>query len=74
ENQCYVVAAAQVGCHENGRETYGHSLIVSPWGEVLIDSGASLEPISQQLDSAFLDSIRQKMPVADHNRFKSEFL
>ncbi|CAM4434847.1 MULTISPECIES: carbon-nitrogen hydrolase family protein [Pseudoalteromonas] len=74
ENQCYVVAAAQVGCHENGRETYGHSLIVSPWGEVLIDSDESLEPISQQLDSAFLDSIRQKMPIVDHNRFKSEFL
>ncbi|MEJ6475517.1 carbon-nitrogen hydrolase family protein [Pseudoalteromonas piscicida] len=74
ENQCYVVAAAQTGSHENGRETYGHSLIVSPWGEVLADSGTSLTPISQSIDTAFLDSIRKKMPVADHNRFKSEFL
>ncbi|RRS09940.1 carbon-nitrogen hydrolase family protein [Pseudoalteromonas sp. J010] len=74
ENQCYVVAAAQSGNHENGRETYGHSLIVSPWGEILADTKTSLEPISQKIDRALLDSIRRNMPVMDHNRFKSEFL
>ncbi|WP_419147287.1 carbon-nitrogen hydrolase family protein [Pseudoalteromonas 'SMAR'] len=74
ETQCYVIAAAQSGHHDNGRDTYGHSLIVSPWGEVLGDSGTALTPLQQQLDLSYLKEIRGKMPVASHNRFKSEFL
>ncbi|KZN68398.1 carbon-nitrogen hydrolase family protein [Pseudoalteromonas luteoviolacea] len=74
ENQCFVVAAAQVGKHENGRETYGHSVIISPWGEVLEDSELSLQPIQRRIDLSEIDKIRAAMPVATHNRFKSNYI
>ncbi|KZX00882.1 carbon-nitrogen hydrolase family protein [Pseudoalteromonas luteoviolacea] len=74
ENQCFVIAAAQVGKHENGRETYGHSVIISPWGEVLEDSELSLQPIQRRIDLSEIDKIRAAMPVAMHNRFKSNYI
>ncbi|MCF6441015.1 carbon-nitrogen hydrolase family protein [Pseudoalteromonas luteoviolacea] len=74
ETQCFVVAAAQVGQHQNGRETYGHSVIISPWGEVLDNSALSLEPIQRRLDLTELRSTRQAMPVLRHNRFKSNMI
>ncbi|MCG7535775.1 carbon-nitrogen hydrolase family protein [Pseudoalteromonas sp. OOF1S-7] len=73
ETQCYVVAAAQVGHHENGRQTYGHSLIVSPWGACLAEAPEGVGVIHAQPDLTELHAIRQKMPVAAHNRFKSDF-
>ncbi|MEC4088302.1 carbon-nitrogen hydrolase family protein [Pseudoalteromonas rubra] len=73
ETQCYVVAAAQVGEHENGRQTYGHSLVVSPWGVCLGEAQTQVGVIHAQLDLSDLHAIRQKMPVAAHNRFKSDF-
>ncbi|KZN37304.1 hypothetical protein N474_07050 [Pseudoalteromonas luteoviolacea CPMOR-2] len=74
ENQCFVIAAAQVGKHENGRETYGHSVIISPWGEVLENSELSLQPIQRRIDLNEIDKIRAAMPVSMHNRFKSNYL
>ncbi|WP_440054889.1 carbon-nitrogen hydrolase family protein [Pseudoalteromonas sp. T1lg65] len=74
ETQCYVVAAAQSGVHENGRETYGRSLIISPWGEILEDAGRELGCIRHALDRDYIEKVRSKMPVASHNRFRSEFL
>ncbi|KID57856.1 amidohydrolase [Pseudoalteromonas luteoviolacea] len=74
ETQCFVIAAAQVGLHQNGRETYGHSVIISPWGEVLDDSMLSLQPIQRQLDFTELYDIRHAMPVFKHNRFKSNMI
>ncbi|AOT10310.1 amidohydrolase [Pseudoalteromonas luteoviolacea] len=74
ETQCFVIAAAQVGLHQNGRETYGHSVIISPWGEVLDDSMLSLQPIQRQLDFTELYDIRHTMPVFKHNRFKSNMI
>ncbi|MCO7189341.1 MULTISPECIES: carbon-nitrogen hydrolase family protein [unclassified Pseudoalteromonas] len=73
ETQCYVVAAAQVGHHENGRQTYGHSLIVSPWGTCLAEASTQVGINHAQVDLTALHAIRQKMPVAAHNRFKSDF-
>ncbi|CAM4113280.1 carbon-nitrogen hydrolase family protein [Pseudoalteromonas byunsanensis] len=73
ENQCFVIAPAQYGTHENGRKTYGHSLILSPWGEVLSDAKQQLGMISAELDLTQLHRLRTDMPVQVHNRFKSEF-
>ncbi|NOU53059.1 carbon-nitrogen hydrolase family protein [Pseudoalteromonas sp. JBTF-M23] len=73
ENQCYIVAAAQCGEHENGRKTHGHSLILSPWGDVMADAQQTLGCISAQIDLAQLHQLRKDMPVQVHNRFKSEF-
>lgn len=69
ENQCYVLAANQVGRHPDGRETWGHSMIISPWGEVLAKVDIE-EPavIQAELDLGHLEQIRQQMPCLDHQR------
>lgn len=73
EKQCYVIAANQGGEHANGRQTYGHSCIISPWGEILaeLDYGAGLVQSTQ--DPALLERIRHAMPVSQHNSFRSHF-
>ncbi|WP_372627474.1 carbon-nitrogen hydrolase family protein [Arsukibacterium sp.] len=72
ENQCFVLAANQTGVHANGRETYGHSLIIDPWGEVLADAGTGPGWVSAQIDISLCQQLGQKMPVHQHNRFNSE--
>lgn len=72
ENQCFVLAPNQTGVHANGRETYGHSLIISPWGEVLADAGTEPGWVSSVIDLTDCVRLKQKMPVAHHNRFNSE--
>lgn len=72
ENQCFVLAANQTGVHANGRETYGHSLIVDPWGEILADAGSSPGWVSALVDLSQCRQLGQKMPVHQHNRFNSE--
>ncbi len=69
ETGCFVIAPAQAGKHEDGRETYGHSLIIAPWGEVLADAGGA-EPgvISAALDLSLVDSARGKVPALTHDR------
>lgn len=69
ETQCYILAANQGGCHPNGRETFGHSCLIDPWGSVLasLDSGPGL--ICETLDPNHLKRIREEMPVAEHRRF-----
>lgn len=62
ETQCYIFAAAQTGTHEHGRKTYGHSLIVSPWGEVLADGGDSPGVITADIDMAKLEEVRARVP------------
>jgi len=68
ENLCYVVAAAQGGYHLNGRETWGHSMVVDPWGTVIeqVPQGAGV--VVADIDQAQLDSIRRNFPVLDHRR------
>lgn len=68
ETGCFVVAPAQGGTHENGRETYGHSLIVSPWGEVLAEAGTDPGVITAQLDLADVAAARAKIPALQHDR------
>jgi deaminated glutathione amidase len=68
EAQCFVFAAAQGGRHENGRETYGHSLIVSPWGQVLADGGTAPGVTVAEIDLAILDDVRRRVPSLSHDR------
>ncbi|RIK98291.1 MAG: amidohydrolase [Proteobacteria bacterium] len=68
ENGAYVFAAAQGGTHESGRVTYGHSLIVDPWGEVLAEAGTEPGVILAQIDPARVASVRQSIPSLQHGR------
>lgn len=68
ETGCFVFAPAQTGTHANGRETYGHSLIVNPWGEVLADGGEDEGIISATIDPSEVDAARQKIPSLGHDR------
>ncbi len=68
ENQCYLVAAAQGGRHGPDRETWGHSMIVDPWGEILAELGKGPGVAMAEFDLQHLRAIRRRMPVADHLR------
>jgi predicted amidohydrolase len=74
ETQSYVLAPAQTGTHQNGRQTYGHSLIIDPWGNVLADAGTESGLVSVTIDLTEVARIRQQMPLATHNRFGSDWL
>lgn len=64
----FVFAPAQCGEHENGRKTYGHSLIVDPWGEVLADGGEIPGIIVADIDMARVEDARRRMPSLSHDR------
>ncbi len=64
----FVVAAAQCGSHEDGRETYGHSLIVDPWGEIIADMGDGLGIAFADIDLGRVAEVRQRIPALDHRR------
>ncbi|MFT5755739.1 MAG: putative amidohydrolase [Alteromonadaceae bacterium] len=70
ENQVYIIAAAQQGVHENGRETWGHSLIISPWGEILTSLATGVGLINAKYSPEKLAKVRSSMPVFEHNQFK----
>ena len=74
ENQVYIIAAGQEGVHLNGRETWGHSMIISPWGEILtqLDTGKGI--ICADYQEQELNKVRKAMPVATHNRFKNKLM
>lgn len=69
ENQVYIVAAGQQGQHENGRETWGHSMIINPWGEILACQEKGQGAISVDVCLTEIAKIRTAIPVAEHNRF-----
>lgn len=69
ENACYVIAPAQCGTHPGGRETYGHSLIIDPWGEVLAEASADTpQVILAKIDTARVAQLRAQIPVLMHHR------
>lgn len=68
EAGAYVVAAAQSGRHEDGRETYGHSLVVGPWGDVLLDMGEGEGVGFADIDLAELEAVRARLPALRHRR------
>jgi deaminated glutathione amidase len=63
ESAAFVIAAAQCGRHEDGRETYGHSLVVDPWGDVILDMGDSVGLGFAEIDLARVDEVRTQIPV-----------
>jgi predicted amidohydrolase len=68
ENGCFVFAAAQGGKHENGRETYGHSLIVDPWGRILAEGGIEPGVVLAEINPAEIAAARGKVPSLKHGR------
>jgi len=68
ESACFVLAAAQSGRHADGRETFGHSLTVDPWGEVVLDMGEGEGLAIAELDMARLNDVRARIPVLAHRR------
>ncbi len=69
ENGCYVIAPAQCGCHPGGRETYGHSVIIDPWGEVLAEAtGDAPQVMMATIDPARVAAVRAQIPVLTHHR------
>jgi predicted amidohydrolase len=64
----FVVAAAQCGRHEDGRETYGHSLLVDPWGTILLDMGDQVGVAFSEIDLAKVDEVRGRIPAIRHRR------
>lgn len=82
ESQCYVLAAAQYGKHNKKRESFGHSIAINPWGDILADAGGCLDEdqsklitpsiVTCEIDLGFLDSVRERMPIEMH-RSNSSF-
>lgn len=69
ENACYVIAPAQAGTHPGGRETWGHSMLIDPWGTVLAEAKThGPEVIFAEADVARVTAIRQQIPVLQHHR------
>jgi deaminated glutathione amidase len=68
----FVVAAAQVGRHEDGRQTFGHSLVVDPWGEVLLDMGEEQGIGYADIDLARIMEVRSRIPALKHRRIIPE--
>ena len=67
ENACYVIAPAQCGTHPGGRETYGHSVIIDPWGDVLAEASLDMpEVIVATIDPARVEKVRAQIPVLQH--------
>jgi deaminated glutathione amidase len=68
ENGCFVFAAAQGGKHENGRDTYGHSLIVDPWGRIIAEGGTDPGVVMAEIDPAEIANARARIPSLQHGR------
>jgi len=66
ENQCYVLASAQGGLHPNGRRTFGHTMLVDPWGEVKAVLAEGEGVVKGEIDPAFLAQVRQNLPALKH--------
>jgi len=68
ENGCFVFAAAQGGRHENGRDTYGHSLAIDPWGRILAEGGIDPAVLIVTIDPAEVAAARSRVPSLNHGR------
>ncbi len=68
ETQCFVLAAAQTGTHEMGRATYGHSIVIAPWGETVAEAGTEPGVITAEIDPAVVADVRTRVPSLTHDR------
>lgn len=74
ENQVYLLAPNQTGTHDDGRETWGHSMIIDPWGKIVAELASDPGFISFTPDFKELEELRGRMPVQQHNQFEVTFL
>ncbi len=68
ENQCFVLAAAQGGQHPNGRRTWGQSMLINPWGEILAQQADGEGVVTGDIDPEFTDGIRASLPALKHRK------
>ncbi|MFL6709507.1 MAG: carbon-nitrogen hydrolase family protein [Massilia sp.] len=68
ENQCYVLAAAQGGLHANGRRTWGHTMLIDPWGKIVNVLPEGEGVVAGAIDAALIDVIRTNLPALKHRR------
>jgi nitrilase len=68
ENQCYVLASAQGGTHRNARRTFGHSMLIDPWGEVkdVLPEGEGV--VSGEIDPEYIAKVRESLPALKHRK------
>jgi len=69
ENLCYVLACAQGGRHSNGRDTWGHSMLIDPWGEVLAERAQGAGWVAGEIDPQQIATCRARLPALDHRIF-----
>ncbi|MEF2484150.1 carbon-nitrogen hydrolase family protein [Vibrio mimicus] len=74
ETQCWVIAVGQTGRHPCGRETWGHSMVISPWGEVIANLGPTVQSKVVEFELTTLDSVRRAMPIEQHTRFTHQLI
>ena len=68
ENGCYVAGCGQWGRYARGRENYGHSMVVDPWGTVIAQCSEGVGTLCVELDLDYLEAVRQRLPVQQHRR------
>lgn len=68
ENQCYVLASAQGGIHVNGRRTWGHSMLIDPWGKIIDELAEGEGVVGGELDLANIDAVRMSLPALKHRK------
>ena len=68
ENQAYVIASAQAGLHENGRRTWGHSMVIDPWGQVMAMQAEGPGVVLAEIDWEQLQRVRQQLPSLQHRK------
>jgi deaminated glutathione amidase len=68
ENGCFVLAAAQGGTHESGRETYGHSMVIDPWGKIIAEGGDAPGVVMAEIDPTLVGKARARVPSLQHGR------
>jgi predicted amidohydrolase len=68
ENGCFVLAAAQGGTHQSGRETFGHSMVIDPWGNVIAEGGDAPGVVMAEIDPSLVGKARGRVPSLQHGR------
>jgi predicted amidohydrolase len=69
ENQMYMVAVNRVGKDEDGTHFFGHSCVIDPWGEMVVEAGETASHLTVTIDLDMVKQVRQKMPVLDTRRY-----
>lgn len=68
ENLAYVLAPNQCGHHDNGRHTYGHSMVIDPWGKIIAQAGTEPDLVIAEIELSYLKTLRQQFPCNDHHK------